>query len=85
MASITLSWADFWALFKRADLQERKETYAQLDMEHFIRGLSSKHQIEVLKNAPDSVIQQVKAHLSREAQIALYRAPQEGVLRFLRE
>lgn len=68
-----LSWSQFWAYFTRPDLEQklRIEMAKDLRMEQFLDGISADAQIEVLQDAPASVVKSLQKHLKLKAKLAL--------------
>jgi len=68
-----LSWSQFWAYFTRPDLDHKLKVDMARDlrMEQFLDGISAEAQIEVLQDAPVSVVRSLQKHLKTKAKIAL--------------
>jgi len=68
-----LSWPQFWAYFTRPDLDHKLKVDMARDlrMEQFLDGISAEAQIEVLQDAPVSVVRSLQKHLKTKAKIAL--------------
>ena len=70
--AVNLEWDDAWAFLNNiSDPIYRDEFLAQEDWSRFMSGIASKYQIEVLKNAPDVVIEQVKNVIHLDTRLAL--------------
>ena len=76
--SINLKWDDAWAFCKVTSDENRTAFLRQTDWKPFIRGLSAEYQIEVLKNAPQDVVNYVKDELLPETKVALKMGDKPG-------
>ena len=69
--SVNLEWDDAWAFCHSTTKENRDDFLRQVDWIAFIRGISANYQIEVLKNAPEDVVDYVKNELLLDARLAL--------------
>lgn len=73
MSSVIMSWSSFWAFFTRPGLDSdiRIAIAKDLRLEELLQGIPADVQIEVLSDAPPTVIRALSKYLKAKAKIAL--------------
>ncbi len=65
-----LEWIDFWSIYMENPEALQKEVDTMPD---FLRGKSTRVQIEIMKHAPKTIIRKVINSLTIDCQLALLR------------
>ena len=55
-----MTWQQFWAYFSNSPDDTKRYLWKQLDLESHLKGLTKKQQLEVLRGAPEEIIELVK-------------------------
>lgn len=76
MGKVNPSWDDFWAWHENMPPDRQKNAEREADIPNLIKSLSAKQQIIVLKEAPLSIINQVRPYLKKEAKQELPKPAQ---------
>ena len=78
-SSVTLDWASFWAYWNVSPIEEKISTLQQLQLTDMMKALSWKHQVDVLKYAPQGLIDSLKPVLHVDARYELSTSNHETV------